>query len=117
MMGWQWHQLDHMQIICTSLQTDNHASTSPLHFSQAGCPSCHPTNSVNTLKAKYYNAKQMQNIKQGLFDICLLNGPQLVLQRRCLHTAGVTAMSEMKQTECTNELICAQFTSRTTDVY
>jgi len=32
MMGWQWHQLDHMQIICTSLQTDNHASTSPLSF-------------------------------------------------------------------------------------
>ena len=29
-MGWQWHQLDHMQIICTSLQTDNHASTSPI---------------------------------------------------------------------------------------
>ena len=27
MMGWQWHQLDHMQIICTSLQTQNHAST------------------------------------------------------------------------------------------
>jgi len=24
MMGWQWHQLDHMQIICTTLQTDNH---------------------------------------------------------------------------------------------
>jgi len=35
MMGWQWHQLDHMQIICTSLQTDNHASTSPLSFLQA----------------------------------------------------------------------------------
>jgi len=27
-MGWQWHQLDHMQIICTSQQTDIHASTS-----------------------------------------------------------------------------------------
>jgi len=27
MMGWQWHQLDHMQIICTSLQTNNRAST------------------------------------------------------------------------------------------
>ena len=25
MMGWQWHQLDHMQIICTPLQTDNRA--------------------------------------------------------------------------------------------
>jgi len=32
MMGWQWHQLDHMQIICTLLQTDNHASTSSLNF-------------------------------------------------------------------------------------
>jgi len=31
-MGWQWYQLDHMQIICTSLQTDNHASTSPLYI-------------------------------------------------------------------------------------
>ena len=31
-MGWQWRQLDHMQIICTSLQPDNHASTSSLSF-------------------------------------------------------------------------------------
>jgi len=51
MMGWQWHHLDHMQIICTLLKTDNHASTSPLSFLQSGCPSCHPTNSVKTLKA------------------------------------------------------------------
>jgi len=42
---WQWHQLDHLQV-CTPLQTDNHASTSPLSFLQAGCPSCRPTNSV-----------------------------------------------------------------------
>ena len=28
---WQWHQLGHMQV-CTSLQTDNHASTPPLEF-------------------------------------------------------------------------------------
>jgi len=28
MMAWQWHQLDHIQMICTSLQTDNHASSS-----------------------------------------------------------------------------------------
>ena len=48
--GWQWHQLDHMQV-CTSLQTDNHTSTQPLSFLQAGCPSCHPTNSVKALKA------------------------------------------------------------------
>ena len=46
---WQWHQLGHMQI-CTSLQTNNHASTPPLSFLQAGCPSCRPTNSVKALK-------------------------------------------------------------------
>jgi len=26
---WQWHQLSHMHV-CTSLQTDNHANTSPV---------------------------------------------------------------------------------------
>ena len=49
--GWQWHQLNHMQIISTSLQTDNHASTSSLHIF-TGCPSCRPSNSVKELKAK-----------------------------------------------------------------
>ena len=39
---WQWHQLGRMQV-CTSLQTDNHASTPPLSFLQAGCLSCRPT--------------------------------------------------------------------------
>jgi len=32
MIGWQWYQLDHMQIIYTLHQTDNDASTSPLSF-------------------------------------------------------------------------------------
>jgi len=39
---WHWHQLGHMQV-CTSLQADNHASTPPLSFLQAGCPSCRKT--------------------------------------------------------------------------
>ena len=47
---WQWHQLDHRQV-CTLLQTDNHSSTRPLSFLQAGCPSCHQTISVKALKA------------------------------------------------------------------
>jgi len=50
---WQWQQLGHMQV-CTSLLTDNHASTPPLSFLQAGCPSCRPTNSVKALKANIY---------------------------------------------------------------
>jgi len=47
---WQWHQLGHMQV-CTSLQTDNYASTPPLSFLQAGCPSYRPNHSVKELKA------------------------------------------------------------------
>jgi len=43
----QWHQLGHMQA-CTSLQTDNHASTLPLSFFTS--PSCCPTNSIEVLK-------------------------------------------------------------------
>jgi len=39
LMRWKWHQLDHMQIIYTLLQTANNASNSPLIFLQAGCPS------------------------------------------------------------------------------
>ena len=50
MTGWQWHQLDHMQVVCTSLQTDNHASTSSLKILRAGCTSCCPTNSIKALK-------------------------------------------------------------------
>jgi len=47
---WQWHQLDHMQV-CTSLQTDSHASTPQLSFLKVGGPSCRPTNSIKALKA------------------------------------------------------------------
>ena len=38
MMGWQRHQLDHMQVICTLFQTDNHASTLPLSFYRSDAP-------------------------------------------------------------------------------
>ena len=48
---WQWHQLGHMQV-CPLLQADNHANTPPLSFLQAGCPFCHPSNSVKALKAQ-----------------------------------------------------------------
>jgi len=48
-----WYQLDHVQTICTSLQTDNHTNTSSLNFLQAGCSSWRPTYSVKALKAKH----------------------------------------------------------------
>jgi len=47
----QWHQLGHMQV-CTSLQTDSHASTPPLSFFTGQMPFLPPNqqrqNSENT---------------------------------------------------------------------
>ena len=63
-MGWQWHQLGHMQIICTSLQIDNHTSTSPLSLLQAGCPYCRPTNSVKALLIFIHSFWQGVNLHQ-----------------------------------------------------
>jgi len=39
-MVWQSRQLDHVQIISASLQTDNDASTSLLNFLQTGGGCC-----------------------------------------------------------------------------
>jgi len=40
---WQWHQLGHMQV-CTSVQSDNHASTPPLSFYRPDAlPAVQPT--------------------------------------------------------------------------
>jgi len=50
--------------VCTSLQTDNHASTPPLSFLQAGCPSCRPTISVKALKATI--SEQVKKNNSGL---------------------------------------------------
>jgi len=41
----QWHQLGCMQV---SLQIDNHASTLPLSFLQAGCSSCRSVGEILT---------------------------------------------------------------------
>ena len=48
-LGWQWHEQDHMQTVCSAMQTDN---TSSLSFLLAGCSSWCPTNSVKALKAE-----------------------------------------------------------------
>ena len=48
------------------VQTDNHSSTSPLSFLQAGCPFCHPTNSIKALKAHLtYNIHSKFTMQQA----------------------------------------------------
>ena len=54
--------------VCILLQTDNHANTPPLSFLQAGCPSCHPTNSVKALKAF---KKNKQNVNKNNVEYIL----------------------------------------------
>jgi len=76
---WQWHQLGHVQV-CSSLQTDNHASTPPLSFLQAGCPSCRPTNSIKALKAAHTQQKISRLITQKLGANFSVSGLELRLQ-------------------------------------
>jgi len=48
---WQWYQLG----MCKSAPRSRQITTPAPHhsgFLQAGCPSCHPTNSVKALKAR-----------------------------------------------------------------
>ena len=60
---WQWHQLGRMQV-CTLFQTYNHTSIPPLSFLQAGCPSCHPNNSIKALKGYYLSFMHKHKIKE-----------------------------------------------------
>ena len=80
---WHWHQLGHMQV-CNSLQTDNHASTPPLRFLQAGCPSCRPTNSVKALTANRHVLQYHRNrYKDSLVCGSCQEGHSWVLVVRC----------------------------------
>ena len=49
---WQWHQLGRMQV-CTSLQTDNHASTPPLSFFTGRMPFLPPNQQRQSTEGTY----------------------------------------------------------------
>ena len=99
---WQWHQLGHMQV-CTSLQTDNHASAPPLSFLQAGCPSCRPTNSVKALEelvTEPINSKMLGTYGISCHSCLLLpeeaQAPQTVADPTYL-SAFITWLSDLSQ--------------------
>jgi len=50
--GMQWHQLDHMQTICTLLQTDNHTNISSLNFYRPDALTDAQPNNVKAMKDK-----------------------------------------------------------------
>jgi len=51
---WQWHQLGRMQV-CTSFQTDNHASTPPLSFFTGWMPFLLPNQQRQSTEGCTYN--------------------------------------------------------------
>ena len=57
---WQWHQLGHMQV-CTSLQADNHASTSPLSFFTGRMPFLSPNQQRQSTEGTTSKRKHTQN--------------------------------------------------------
>ena len=68
---WQCHQLGHMQV-CTSLQTDNHASTPPLKFFTDRMPFLPPNQqrqSTEGIWAKYMG--QVPGIKLMMMMIMM----------------------------------------------
>ena len=59
---WQWHQLGHMQV-CTSLQTDNHASAPPLSFFTGRMPFLLPNRQRRSTEGTGYNTVNI--VQQG----------------------------------------------------
>jgi len=58
---WQWHQLGHMQV-CTSLQTDCHASTPPVKvFYRLEAPFLPPNQQRQRAESKLCNTKKYKN--------------------------------------------------------
>jgi len=62
---WQWHQLGHMQV-CTSLQTDNHASTPPptAQFFTGRMLFLPPNQQRQSTEGKMLNAKMLLTWQQ-----------------------------------------------------
>ena len=73
-----------------------HASTPPLSFLQAGCPSCPPTNSVKALKAQIYTICSIymdwqRNKKRKKQPAGYVNWTHLVVEQPAAAAAAVTS--------------------------
>jgi len=66
---WQWNPLGHMQV-CTSHQTDNHASTPPLSFFTGWMPFLPPNKHCQSTEGKALKAKmpKTSNSKSNVIE-------------------------------------------------
>ena len=66
-MGWQWHQLNHTQIICTTLQKDNHTSTHhSIFYGPDALPDAQPTVSKHWRQTKPWHTQSFNGLCPGL---------------------------------------------------
>jgi len=104
---WHWHQLDHMQIICTSLQTDtgNHASTSSLQFFYwpDALPDAQPTVSVKAM-SKHWKQCFDADISETELSVILLLQCGTVWHLKSLWFTGT-------RSDVTSRLVCSTNTS------
>ena len=83
--------------VCTSLQPHNHTSTPPLSFLQAGCPSCHPTNSVKALKAS------TQSLNTHIYQLQIMHYTNAYLHHQLwfnCHSHGESVVSWLSSSTC-----------------
>ena len=66
---WQWHPLGHMQV-CTSLQSDNHASNPPISFFTGRMPFLPP----NQQRQSTEGTKQHTDLGYKLYEMVLIGG-------------------------------------------
>ena len=64
---WQWYQLGHMQV-CTSLQTNNHASTPPLSFFTCWMPFLPPNQQCQSTEGTVIFHRKPNEIPPGYLN-------------------------------------------------
>ena len=91
--------------VCTLLQTDNHASNPPLSFLQAGCHSCHPTNSVKALKGCDLAVKEWKKCYLGWnggSEIYHYRHQQQICKPIFYHFLSVKRLCQFNQLHCSD---------------
>ena len=101
---WHWHQLGDMQV-CTSLQTDNHASTQPLSFFTVRMPFLPPNQQRQSTEGTLNVVRKCVGIFQCNFstgntrsydkNACVYS---TTLATNCLHDNGLFQPSATKAT-------------------
>jgi len=89
---WQWHQLCHMQV-CTSLQTDNHASTPPLSFFTGRMPFLPPNQQRQSTEGKTWINNSIIKTDSSASEWILSSGGKLHSQNLLAFSLPMTVIS------------------------